>query len=301
MTEPLTNCFQYILPFQKVERFEGVVPWNVPPFQVERKVEDFPVNLLFCNNKKWNVPDYFLGTRAYRSTQHSLLESVWKLDGPLGNKVFVTPLTKLCWLDNECASRVPAVGCNLKNLVAGCPIFYSVLYDVQNALVKVIWMDKNRIYIRVNLHALQPSLVRLGAGHGLDENITEAEVMGVMALSIDSYVEGRALIIPRYSLLISLKAQICARDFQFSFRIVLRFFNISPATVECVVYNKHIHRRQVFKACALRNKEPVVCPAPAGHHQAQYQSKSSHRCQHTHVAASGNPNVKNNHERKENE
>ena len=110
MTEPLTSCFHYILPFQKVERFEGAVPWNVPPFQVERKVQVFAINLLICNNKKWNVPDYFLGTRAYRSTQHSLLESVWKLDGPLGNKVFVTPLTKLCWLDNECDSASPTTG-----------------------------------------------------------------------------------------------------------------------------------------------------------------------------------------------
>ena len=116
MTEPLTNCFQYILPFQKVERFEGVVPWNVPPFQVERKVEDCPVNLLFCNNKRWNVPDYFLGTRAYRSTPHSLLESVWKLDGRVGNKISVTPLGDPKNLTDINASRVPTVGCDWKNL-----------------------------------------------------------------------------------------------------------------------------------------------------------------------------------------
>ena len=32
------------------------------------------------------------------------------------NIVFVTPLTKICWLDNECASRVPTFECSWKNL-----------------------------------------------------------------------------------------------------------------------------------------------------------------------------------------
>lgn len=209
-----------------------------------------------------------------------------------------TPPAAALALGTNRASAYLAVKCAPKNLVAGFPIFYVFPYGIQNALVKVIWVDKNGISKRVGLHALQSCLVRLGASHGLDENITEAEVMGVMALSKDSYGEGRALIIPRYCLLIALKAQICARDFQFSFRIVLRFFNISPAAVGCFIDNKHINRQQVFKACSLRDIQQAFRPSPAGHPQAQYQSKPSHRCELTHFAASGNPNVKNNHERK---
>ena len=30
--------------------------------------------------------------------------------GPIRNIVFVTPLTKICWLDNECNSALPATG-----------------------------------------------------------------------------------------------------------------------------------------------------------------------------------------------
>ena len=96
MTEPLTNCFQYILPFQKVERFEGAVPWNVPQFQVERKIVQWVLKPFFCNNKAWNVPDYLFGTGAYRSTQHTLLESVWKLDSHLSN--FLAPPLAARWL-----------------------------------------------------------------------------------------------------------------------------------------------------------------------------------------------------------
>ena len=187
-----------------------------------------------------------------------------------------TPPSTALALGTNRASAYLAADRGWKNLVAGFPIFYVFPYGIQNALVKVIWVDKNGISKRVSLHALQSCLVRLGASHGFDENITEAEGMGVMALSKDSYGTGRALIIPRYSLLIALKAQICARDFQFSFRIVLRFFNISPAAVGCFIDNKHIHSRQVFKACALRDIQQAFCPTPAGQHQAQYQTKPSH-------------------------
>ena len=41
--------------------------------------------------------------RAHLGERHARATAV-------GNKVSVTPLTKLCWLDNECASRVPATG-----------------------------------------------------------------------------------------------------------------------------------------------------------------------------------------------
>ena len=114
MPNLLSHCFYYATPFQMLERFRVFVPWNVPPFHMERDAKHVGCKSLIQINIVWNVPRSKSGTGAIRSTPHSPLGSVWKLSRQVKSSVY--PLVNRRPLRRRNASLILVLGWGWTNL-----------------------------------------------------------------------------------------------------------------------------------------------------------------------------------------
>lgn len=81
-------------------------------------------------------------------------------------------------------------------------------------------------------------------------------------------------------------------------RIILCLHQVCPTASIRIIHKLNVNWRNILKVDFIIK---FLGRCKTGRNKQEHQSKPSHRCQHTHVAASGNPIVKTNHERKNNE